>query len=125
MFPSTHAYLVILLICLFPAPGQTACPPETPELTPEILQSGMGNSHDHGFLWRISKNGNVSYLYGTLHVAKLDWMFPGPRVQQAMEGADTVALELDVMDAGIQSRLARGMENQKSSALPAALQARL
>ena len=24
---------------------------------------------DHGFLWRVSKDGRSSWLYGTLHVA--------------------------------------------------------
>lgn len=72
-------------------------------------------------MWRISKDGRTSFLYGTIHVAKFEWMFPGPSVMQALNAADAVALELDVMDADIQNRVARGMATSLNTALPAGL----
>jgi len=68
------------------------------------------NAKDHGFLWKISKQGHTSYLYGTIHVAKFDWMFPGFHIRQAIDASDTMALELDLMNNDIQSRITKGME---------------
>ena len=103
----------------------TACPPVAEQPTPEVLQAAMHNARDRGFLWRISKDGRTSFLYGTIHVAKLDWIFPGPSVAQAMHSTDTVALELDMLDADIQDRIARGMVALHGTALPESLAQRM
>jgi uncharacterized protein len=101
------------------------CPPAVQQPTAEMIQDGLHNARDHGFLWRISKNGRTSYLYGTIHVAKFDWMFPGPQVMQAIRSTDTVALEMDMLDAGIQQDMSRRMAEMQSKALPASLQKRI
>ena len=101
--------LLLALLCSVashaaqPAPD---CPPTTQSPSIEQVQAGMRGARDHGFLWRISKDGRSSYLYGTLHVAKLAWMYPGPRVAQALAAADTIALELDLLDPDVAQRLA-------------------
>jgi uncharacterized protein YbaP (TraB family) len=66
--------------------------------TAEQVQAAQREARDRGFLWRISKQGRTSYLYGTLHVGKLPWVFPGPRLRTALAATDTLALELDVTD---------------------------
>jgi uncharacterized protein YbaP (TraB family) len=76
-------------------------------------------------LWRISKDGRTSFLYGTLHVGKPDWTFPGPKVSQALQATDTVALELDDMDMDVQQRMAKGMGELRKSALPESLVKRM
>ncbi len=101
------------------------CPPVAKPPTPETIQAGMSNAGNHGFLWRISKDGHTSYLYGTIHVAKFDWMFPGPVVTQALRASDTVALELDMLDPDIQTRLSKGIEQFPETALPEALSNRM
>ena len=101
------------------------CPPVAASLTPERVQEGIANARDHGFLWRITKGGHSSYLYGTVHVARLEWMFPGPTVLDALDGADTIALELDVLDQDIQRRLQAAMIAPRGFALPEALSQRL
>lgn len=78
----------------------------------------MRNARDHGFLWRISKDGRTSYLYGTIHVAKFEWMFPGPNVSRALQATDTIALELDLLDTDIQGRMSRGMATLQGETLP-------
>lgn len=85
----------------------------------------MRTARDHGFLWRISKYGHASYLYGTVHIAKLEWMFPGPTVLDALRESDTVALELDLLDADIQHRLRDGMAAERGFALPEPIVERL
>ena len=85
----------------------------------------MQSARDHGFLWRISKAGHTSFLYGTIHVAKFEWMFPGPEVTRALHASDTVALELDMLDADIQRRMAQGVAKLHSTKLPQTLAKRL
>jgi uncharacterized protein YbaP (TraB family) len=94
------------------------CPPTAQPSTAEQFQAGLRAARDHGFLWRISKGGHSSYLYGTLHVAKQAWVFPGPRTAQALAASDTLALELDLVSPDVQQRLARGMSARSGVALP-------
>ena len=74
------------------------CPPAPAELTPADLQQLATQASDRGFLWKISKGGHDSWLYGTMHIAKLDWIMPGPKVMRALQRSDVIALELDVTD---------------------------
>lgn len=107
------------------ADTQTDCPPIAAQPTPEMIQAAMRNAEDHGFLWRISKDGHTSYLYGTMHVGKLQWAAPGPSVTQALRASDTIALELDMMDEDIRNRIAKGVAASHLMALPDALEKRM
>ena len=117
----------LLLICSAGLHAQTpaSCPPTAEAFTPEQLQAGLRNARDRGFLWRITRDGRSSWLYGTVHAAKRDWMFPGPKVTQALQASDTVALELDMLDPDIGQRLGAGMAARRSAPLPEPLQKRL
>ena len=112
-----------------PAAAPADCPPTAQAPSAEQVRAGMSAARDHGYLWRIEKNGRRSYLYGTLHVAKLAWMFPGPLVARALDATDTLALELDMQDAGVQQRLADALAESLSasaaSKLPESLRRRL
>jgi uncharacterized protein len=119
-------FFLFLLALALPAYAAGAnCPPAAAQPTPEMIQAAMRNPGDHGYLWRISKDGRTSFLYGTIHVAKFDWMFPGPRVMQALHATDTVALELDMLDADIQGRISAGMAALRSTAIAEPLQKRI
>ena len=108
------------------AAAAAACPPEALPLTAEAISAGLKKAQDHGFLWRLSKDGRTSFLYGTIHAARRDWMFPGPTVLEALRASDTLALELDVLDPDIQRRLAASIGAQPGSPpLPDALVRRL
>ena len=120
------ALLILLFAAAFPAFSAAAsCPPAMERATPEIIQAAARNARDHGFLWRISKDGRTSYLYGTIHVAKFAWSFPGPSVSQALRATDTLALELDMLDADTQGRMVKGMAALRSTPLPGSLQKRM
>jgi len=67
------------------------------------MQAAQRDARDRGFLWRFSKQGRSSYLFGTLHVGKLPWVFAGPRLRDAIARTDTLVLELDVLDPELQS----------------------
>ncbi|HZN48667.1 MAG TPA: TraB/GumN family protein, partial [Ramlibacter sp.] len=44
------------------------------------------------------KDGRVSWLYGTVHASRIEWVVPGPRIQAALAASDVIALELDPAD---------------------------
>lgn len=117
--------LTLLLLLSSVHAMAVSCPPALESPTAEMIQSGMSNARDHGFLWRISKDGRASYLYGTIHLGKFNWMFPGKLVMKAIRETDTIALELDMLDKNVQADMAKHMAKLRSSALPAALDKRL
>jgi hypothetical protein len=88
--------------------ANAACPPSAvlPDLSPAGVAGAMQHAVDRGVLWRIEKDGRSSWLYGTLHLGKADWIFPGPRVRAAIAQSDTVALELDPLDPATQAAFA-------------------
>jgi uncharacterized protein YbaP (TraB family) len=100
-----------------------ACPPEPQPYTPEEMRDAVKHAKDRGFLWRITKDGHSSYLYGTIHVGRREWLAPGPQVSAALRATDTVALEMDVMDPNIQSELAQELAALHGAELPADLEA--
>jgi uncharacterized protein YbaP (TraB family) len=124
-----NGLFVFLITVAIPGHAKTGvgCPPvaEAPNPTPEMIQASTRNARDHGFLWRISKDGRTSFLYGTIHIAKYDWIFPGPSVTQALHAVDTVALELDMSDADIKDRLSRGMGTLRNTTMPEPLVKRM
>lgn len=107
------------------ADAAPACPPAAQPLTTEALNAGVRVARDHGFLWRITKDGRSSWLYGTLHAARTEWMFPGPVTLEALRNSDLLALELDVLDPEVQRRLTASLGAQRKEPLPPALARRI
>ncbi|WP_187360161.1 TraB/GumN family protein [Chitinolyticbacter meiyuanensis] len=66
-----------------------------PDWTAAQTADLVKSAKDKGFLWRISKGGHDSYLYGTLHMGKVEWMVPGPLLVLAMKASNKLALEVD------------------------------
>jgi len=116
-----------LLLALGVAHAATNCPPPPPSVPSAAQwQAAQGEARDVGLLWRLSKDGRSAWLYGTVHLGRLDWAYPGPRVRAALDGADTLALELDLGDAVVARQLAELMRAAPQlPALPAALGERL
>ena len=103
-----------------------ACPPDPVSPTPEEALRSAREAVDNGLLWKATKGGRVVWLYGTIHVAKLSWTYPGPKVMRAMGASDVVALELDLTDPGMLGRLRRVLLRRPDSpTLAPTLQARL
>ena len=103
----------------------TDCPAGPADSAPALRPDRAAAAPDRGFLWRIRKDGRDAYLYGTLHVGKPAWRTPGPRVTQALAVSDTLALELDPLDADVVRRLERGVAARPERTLPAALAQRI
>jgi uncharacterized protein YbaP (TraB family) len=124
--------VALSLLCGLSSPGavlarqpDAACPPSAGPPTAEQTQAGLRSARDRGFLWRLQKDGRSSWLYGTLHVARLEWVFPGPLLTRALRQADTIALELDMLDPQIRERLLTPPADARPVALPQALSERL
>ena len=82
------------------------CPPAPTPMAADEIAAGQGTARDRGFLWRVSRDGRTSWLYGTLHIGRRPWQVPGPVVRAAVREADVIALELDVLDPQMQRRFA-------------------
>jgi uncharacterized protein YbaP (TraB family) len=103
-----------------PAPS---CPP--PAARPK-LEEMVANAADHGPLWKATKDGRTVWLYGTIHVARASWAYPGPHVLRAIQSSDALALELDLGDPDMMQRLQKAvLARPGSPTLPDALHKRL
>ncbi len=121
-------WICALLLALLPVVGQgaqtvpaappaSACPPPLPPAPP-----AKARAPDRGLLWRVSRDGHSSWLFGTLHVGKPAWSAFGPRVSEALKASDMLALEIDPGDPAVMVALA---EPKAPAPLPDAMQARL
>jgi TPR repeat protein/uncharacterized protein YbaP (TraB family) len=91
--------------CLSPAPAVTA----------EQIEAWQHDAPDRGPLWRITKDGRTSHLYGTIHVGRAPWLVIGPQLTQALASSDVLGLEADL------NRLASGALLDKAQARMARL----
>jgi uncharacterized protein YbaP (TraB family) len=93
------------------------CPPSAASLVPKGgWASAPPQTEDYGFLWRIEKDGRTSWLYGTAHIAKPEWMRPGPKVREALQQSDVIALEVNLeTDPSAQKAMA-GYSTNKAGA---------
>lgn len=112
--------LPLALTCASPlVHADEGCPAVPPSPTAEQVRNGMAHARDRGVLWRLERDGRVSWLYGTVHVGRADWIYPGPTVLAALVESSTVALELDITDPGVAQALTQlppGVANQPLSA---------
>jgi len=106
-------------------PAPAACPPQMQPPTADEVQAAQQRARDRGALWRITRDGHSSYLYGTIHVGKLDWAIPGPQLREALRSTDLLALEIDPTDAEMMARAARPQPGGVPAAISDAHQRRL
>jgi hypothetical protein len=98
------------------APGEAvACPPAIDPRQPALPL-------DRGLLWRVSRDGRSSYLFGTLHVGRPAWRAFGPRTSAALRDTDLLALEIDPDDPALLATLSL---MPSALSLPPALRQRL
>ena len=64
--------------------------------TASYAQATAGNaSSDRGLFWKIERDGRTSYLLGTVHVWKREWLPLNSPIEKAFADAKTLAVELD------------------------------
>ena len=124
------APLLLLLLALGAAMAHAApladCPAPPAEFGPQELPALLRQAQDHGFLWRLRRDGRESFLYGTIHVARRDWFVPGPQVSAALRSVQALAPELDLSSDDVRIRIQQAMVPPAGRApLPATVLARL
>lgn len=100
--------------------GPTSCPPQPTPPNRELVQKAQQQAADRGFLWRISRDGRDSFLYGTIHAGRPEWFALGPRTEASLFRTGTLAMEIDVTDPAVLAAL-RGATQGPPRALPAEL----
>lgn len=106
---------------VFAAPADAAaCPPQAAPPTRELIRQAQQQATDRGLLWRLSRGGRDSYLYGTLHAGRPDWLALGPRTDAALARTGVLALEINVVDPAVQAAL-REVTQGPARRLPAEL----
>jgi len=122
-------FVSLALACAFMAgtaaalaarPAQGTCPPEPDPLSHELLQKAQQQATDRGFLWRISREGRDSFLYGSMHAGRPEWFALGPQAEAALARANVLALEIDLTDPTVLDALRAAMQGP-ARPLPAAL----
>jgi uncharacterized protein YbaP (TraB family) len=107
------------------AADASACPPDAKPFSSELFDASARQARDRGPLWRITKDGRSSYLYGTIHVGKAQWVTPGPLVKRALQQTDMLALELDPLDEAVQREMAAALAAKGPGKLSEALRTRV
>jgi uncharacterized protein len=108
MHPTAAVWLLAALATLASpthAREASACPPVAQAPTPEQLQTGLREARDRGALWRLQRDGRTSYLYGTVHIGRLAWAFPGPQLLRALQETQVLAVEINPLAPGMQAQL--------------------
>lgn len=95
----------LLALGLGQAVAAPPCPPPPQVPTAAQWQAAQRDARDLGLLWRLSKDGRDSWLFGTIHVGKLAWSAPGPGLRQALARSDVMALEVDPTDPQLATSL--------------------
>ncbi|TAL17964.1 MAG: TraB/GumN family protein [Aquabacterium sp.] len=105
--------------------ARAACPAPAQPPTQQQLEAGMRHARDHGLLWKLQRDGRTSWLYGTLHVGRMEWVFPGPALRTALRGSRRMALELDISDPKLVQQLSLLPAGIPMPAVPAPLRRRM
>lgn len=87
------------------SPDTASCPPQATPPHRTLLQPAQQQAADRGFLWRVSRGGRDSFLYGTMHAGRADWLALGPRTEASLARTGALALEVNVMDPAVQTAL--------------------
>jgi uncharacterized protein len=111
-------WLCVMLWLATQALAAPSCPPAVAGMSVAAPQPAK----DHGLLWRISRDGHSSYLFGTVHVGKPAWRHFGPQLTAALQETDVLALEVDPSDPALAEGLVAAAP---SVVLPPDLQERL
>lgn len=105
--------------------AEAGCPPVPQMPTAEQMQQAQAAARDRGALWRLRKDGRVSYLYGTVHVGKLAWAAPGPQLKAAVAATEVLAIEINPAAPGFMAQVQAAQGKAAKLELSSDEQARL
>ncbi|MDT9000116.1 TraB/GumN family protein [Paucibacter sp. APW11] len=125
LFSGLNAVLLVVLGLVSQTAGARSCPPQATAPSAEQASRLAAEAKDRGLLWRISRGGRSSYLYGSLHIGRQAWAYPGPKLRAALQASEVLALELDLDDPATRQLLLAPPAHAEPLALDRKLQARL
>ena len=64
---------------------------------------------DRGLFWKVEKDGRTSYLLGTVHAWKREWLPLNPTIEKAFADSKTLAVEVDAAKMDMASAVQRMM----------------
>ena len=94
--PTALPALLVSLLLAASSPAKESCPAPVQPPTQEQMGEMMKAAKDRGALWTIAKDGRTSYLYGTIHIGRMEWAFPGPKLMSALMNTGVLAIEVDI-----------------------------
>lgn len=94
------------------------CPPPAPVPSRALLADAQRQAADRGLLWRIHRDGRDSYLYGTLHAGRPQWLALGPRTDAALARSGALALEVNPTDPEVVAALRAASQVRGARSLP-------
>ncbi|MCB2017780.1 MAG: TraB/GumN family protein [Hydrogenophaga sp.] len=97
-----------------------SCPPQPTPPTAELMLKAQAQATDRGFLWQISRDGRDSFLYGTLHAGRPEWLALGPRTEASLYRTGVLALELNMTDPAVVQSM-QGVMQGPARTVPAEL----
>ncbi|MCV2353147.1 TraB/GumN family protein [Paucibacter sp. B2R-40] len=108
-----------------PAFAGAVCPPAVALASPAQAAEWSRRAPDRGLLYRISRDGRDSFVYGSMHIGRPEWAYPGPKLLAALKRADVLALELDLSDPATMQVLSQPPAHAPELKLTPALRKRL
>jgi uncharacterized protein YbaP (TraB family) len=123
--PTALAALLAALLLAAPSQAKESCPPPAQAPTLEQAAEGMKGAKDKGALWTLTKDGRTSYLYGTIHLGRAEWLYPGPKLLSALKDTGVLAVEVDLTAPGTREEMMAAMSAGPALALTDADRARL
>lgn len=91
--PRRRPRSVLALACLL---ALAACGPHAVSTTPRRATNASAAARGDGLLWRVTRGGAVSYLFGTIHVGRTVDEALGSVGTAALSAAETVVVEIDL-----------------------------
>lgn len=104
------------------SPDAASCPPQPEPPSRELMQAARQQAADRGYLWRLSRDGRDSYLYGTIHAGRPQWFALGPQTQASLLRTGALALELNLLEQGVREALMAMMQAPARPLPPALMQ---
>jgi len=107
-----------VLCCIVMQAAHANCGPPAPKFTSEFMKQMLPLAQDRGLLFAARKGPSVTWLYGTIHVAKPEWSIPGPHLRKLFFNPRYLALEVDLLNSSTQNIIGQEAATGDSNGQP-------
>lgn len=107
--PALLLTLLLAAATVSDARAKDDCPAPAQAPTREQALEGIKSAKDRGALWTIRKDGRTSFLFGTVHIGRMEWLYPGPKLTTALRNTGVLAIEVDLMAPDVRQEMMAAM----------------